>query len=1290
MKTKQRMLIALSLLLTLAGGAYPARTQTVEAAAAALGEPSAQMAPSTVDTAGGENADWWAAVQEDVRRSEYHITWQEQTYLADATAGAYQAPNRAQNLRTYFSGEGLTVIPRVWPEVGEVPPWRWELSLSAWGRTSAPVAELYAQENRIEYRRGGPPASSGQSLVEWYVNDENGLEQGFTLAAPPAEASNGKPLRIDFLVGGNLVGSALHDGTAIEFLAPDGKDGLCYGSLQAVDAAGRSRPAWLSLQGAALSLFVDDAEAVYPIQIDLTITGLSEDWDWRTVAPDPAGLDAYLGYSVATAGDINGDGYSDVIIGAPCYDWGETNEGVVIAVYGSSTGLRSETVQHLQQDQAHAYFGQSVAPAGDVNGDGYGDVIVGTPYWDDGEATEGGAWIYLGSALGLNPTPWYQDGGQVGAQFGWSVATAGDVNKDGYSDVIIGAPAYNNGQTDEGRVYVWYGSDGDIFAQPHDWRAESNQADAWFGHSVGTAGDVNGDGYSDIIVGAPYYDNGETDEGAAFAWYGSADGLNDGTHGDPSNAAWMAQGNQADAWLGYSVSTAGDVNGDGRSDVIVGGPLFDNGQEDEGAAWVFFGSSAGLETTWASRKESNQIGAGLGHSVHTAGDVNGDGYTDIVTGAPYYDTGETDAGRAWVWYGSSSGPSALSDWRDDGGWQDAYFGWSVAPAGDVNGDGYSDVIVGAPGKSYAGLVGYVNVYHGGPSPLSDTPGWSRDSNQETAFFGWSLDTAGDVNGDGYADIIVGAPFWDGGEEDEGKVWVYYGGYDGPSVTSDWSAERDQAGAQFGYSVSTAGDVDGDGYDDVIVGAPMYDNDYQDEGLIFVYYGSDEGLSAGSYWAMGRFQTGARFGASVGTAGDVNGDGYSDIIVGAPLWDNGQGGEGSAYVYHGSADGFHRVLSDWYVWFDEEGQYGYAVSTAGDVNGDGYSDVIVGAPYWDHGQDQEGGAWVYLGSRDGLNVTWDWRQDGHQANARLGWSVSTAGDVDGDGYADVIVGAPSWTNGEDSEGHALVYHGSADGLSAVSDWQRESNHAFANFGFSVSTAGDINGDGYADVIVGAPYWANGENDEGSAWVYHGSEGGLHTLSDWHAEGNQAWGQFGRAVGSAGDVNGDGYADVLVGASGYNNPTESEGMAFLYYGNGSRGASLRPHQMLWSLQPLAHLGQSDETDRIIIGTRLNRPFGRGGAMLEIEVKPLGVPFDGSETYRMPGYMSPTAPNTTYAWICSGLEAGTSYHWRVRWHYDPVMSPWLPAGRWVTVPWNGWNEADFRTPSYQVFVPLVLRAE
>ena len=132
----------------------------------------------------GVDGDWWSAAQENIRQLEYYVTWQEQTYLADLAA-AYQAPNRSQNLRTYFTPEGPIVIPRTWAEETDTPPWRWGMRLAAWGQEGAseavPPAALEVEENRIEYRRGDPSAGSGQSLVEWYHNGEEGLALGFTL-----------------------------------------------------------------------------------------------------------------------------------------------------------------------------------------------------------------------------------------------------------------------------------------------------------------------------------------------------------------------------------------------------------------------------------------------------------------------------------------------------------------------------------------------------------------------------------------------------------------------------------------------------------------------------------------------------------------------------------------------------------------------------------------------------------------------------------------------------------------------------------------------------------------------------------------------------------------------------------------------------------------------------------------------------------------------------------------------------------------------------------------------------
>ncbi|MCH7645531.1 MAG: FG-GAP repeat protein, partial [Myxococcales bacterium] len=230
------------------------------------------------------------------------------------------------------------------------------------------------------------------------------------------------------------------------------------------------------------------------------------------------------------------------------------------------------------------------------------------------------------------------------AQLGRSVSGAGDVNGDGYDDVIVGAWRYDAGQTDEGAAFVFLGSaTGIADGNPSTAHAqlESNQLGAQLGRSVSGAGDVNGDGYDDVIVGALGYDAGETDEGAAFVFLGSAAGIADG---NPSTAHAQLESNQDSAWLGYSVSGAGDVNGDGFADVIVGAERYDAGETDEGASFVFLGSATGIAdgnpSTAHAQLESNQAGARLGWSVSGAGSVNGDGYADVIVGAPGYAAGQ--------------------------------------------------------------------------------------------------------------------------------------------------------------------------------------------------------------------------------------------------------------------------------------------------------------------------------------------------------------------------------------------------------------------------------------------------------------------------------------------------------------------------------------------------------------------------------------------------------------------------------------------------------------------------
>jgi hypothetical protein len=419
------------------------------------------------------------------------------------------------------------------------------------------------------------------------------------------------------------------------------------------------------------------------------------------------------------------------------------------------------------------------------------------------------------------------------------------------------------------------------------WKAEPNQTNAYFGSAVASAGDVNGDGYADVIVGAEAYDNGQIGEGWAFVFNGSAGGL--GTTPD-----WRAESNLAGAHFGSSVASAGDVNGDGYADVIVGAYGYDSGQ---GRAYVYHGSATGPSTIPNWIAESNQATAYFGNSVASAGDVNGDGYADVIVGAPYYDNGQTDEGRAFVFYGSASGLGTTPDWKAESNKESGNFGYSVASAGDVNGDGYDDIIIGAAGYTHGQVAeGRAYVYHGSPEGLSTTPNWKAESHWYYANFGYSVASAGDVNGDGYDDVIVSAPFYyDDNDDYEGEAFAFLGSGGGLSSIYQWKVEPNRVRAFFGYSVASAGDMNGDGYDDVIVGADAYG-----EGRALVFHGSPNGLSIVPNWIAEPNQDNAEFGSSVASASDVNADGYDDVIVGAPYYDNGQTDEGRAFVYHGSA------------------------------------------------------------------------------------------------------------------------------------------------------------------------------------------------------------------------------------------------------------------------------------------------------------------------------------------------------------------------------------------------------
>ena len=958
------------------------------------------------------------------------------------------------------------------------------------------------------------------------------------------------------------------------------------------------------------------------------------------------GGDQVSNWGLQGVGDLDGDGVGDLTLRTTTNDDGATDAGAVWVVFLNANGTAKSAVELASGKNgipagsllANDSFGQSSAPIGDIDGDGMVDLAVGAPSNDDEAAGSGAVWIIrlnangsAKSAVEIANGKGGMASGALGADnFGTGTTGVGDVDGDGVPDVFSSAPYMSVGGTNTGGGWLLLlNSDGSAKATIklanglNGVPAGSFPNSGQVGSLSSASADFDGDGIGDIVMSNFRL---SANAGGCTVILLNANGtaksvrsLYNGTNGIPVGTF------AANDWAGRRLSILGDVDTNGVPDLVLFIQQKKDGAVQTGGAAIIRmkndGTALGV-TVIANGMNGVPAGSFTSFEISdaaAAGDVNGDGVPDMILGANGMDIGGTDAGGAWLMLlnadGTVKAPMRLANGSSvPGGSFLSYVGGWVSSIGDINGDSFPDFALSgsslndqatSSGGAFVMLSGWESTAQADNTPSQfDSPNVSAGKLAISTYAGavknyaklangsggitagsflgndqagTDVATIGDIDSDGVTDIVVSSRYNDDGATDAGGAWVVRLNSDGTAKGAVELANGKNgipAGSflafdNAGECVVGLGDVDGDGVPDIGMGAPGNDDGASNTGAMWVVLLNSNGTAKNAIElangkngvSAGYFLTTEAFGNvnRVISLGDIDGDSVPDFLAGNPSCNDGGTWTGGAWIVrlnsNGTAKGITKLANGSNGIsagsFLTNDSVGTAVGKIGDIDGDGVPDIVLGSSDSDDGATSAGGVWIIRLNSNGTakgvqeiaNGIGGLPSGSLLASDFFGGACRGIGDIDADGIPDLAVGAFGNDDGVAGAGAVWILRLNSNGTAKSATELASGRSGIPNtittnssWGQKLAALGDVDGDGIPDLAASAIASDVGGENTGSIWVVLLNSDGSAKSGTQIQNGSNglpagslvAYDYFGNGLAPLGDINSDGVPDIAVGA------------------------------------------------------------------------------------------------------------------------------------------------------------------